>query len=221
MRWDGQQGNSLKAVGRKKEQCRKAKAKARQNPVKRARIKEQYRKSMAKVARDPVKKAIYKEQHSKRYFKKNGTKPGDKQPTKKKFMRFLRKTFGTVEDEILLPGPERYMDYRILVNIFIETDGRQHFEVVKAWKKCPPPVEQFVNDCQKIKRAFGMKHHVIRLKTEDIRKNRYDWHGYVCSAVKRLQKEDEPRLVVPFQDCYKNMGGWFEENLIVLPIFRV
>jgi hypothetical protein len=125
-----------------------------------------------------------------------------------------------VEKEITLPGPPaRRMDFRIIVNIFIEIDGRQHFEVLKYWNS--DPVEQFANDCQKIKRAFGMKHHVIRLKTKDVRKNRYDWHGYVCSAVKRLQKEDEPRLVVPFQDCYKNMGGWFEENLIVLPIFRV
>lgn len=139
-------------------------------------------------------------------------------PTSKKCAQFLRETFPTVETEITLPGTSRRMDFRVLYRIFIELDGLQHFKVVKGWKTCMPPAEQLANDCNKMNRAFDMNHHVIRLLTKDVRENRFDWKSYICSAVDGLKKEQQPRLVLPMQECYNKMGLVFEKKLVVLPM---
>ena len=73
-----------------------------------------------------------------------------------------------------------YIELTNGVKIIIEVDGRQHYEQVSNWK---PPIYNQIRDCIKERLAKKNQIHVIRMKQEDIWKDKNNWQQLLCDEI--------------------------------------
>ena len=121
---------------------------------------------------------------------KNNWCPNCKNKTEKKLLDWLESSFSnmTIMKEIKFSwcGRRRFDFYIKELNLIIELDGRQHFEIVKLWKSS---VEDNRNtDIEKMYLANKNGITVIRLLQKDVYNDKNDWESKLRKHIKKYNK---------------------------------
>lgn len=99
------------------------------------------------------------------------------------------------------------------LNIFIELDGRQHFEQVANWK---PPEQQRISDINKTRAALNHGQCLIRVLQADVAADRNDWLTRLTKAIANMTDADKPFvrfMTTDTQDEYaKHIEGWLDQG---------
>jgi hypothetical protein len=104
------------------------------------------------------------------------------------------------------PKTESYLRYDFLVkletfNFILELDGEQHFNQVSNWTN---PETNMKRDVYKTIIALKNSFHFVRMKTEDIWYDKFDWKSWLNNEVKLIKEDEFTCHYADNKDDYKN-----------------